>query len=69
LRFFKRRLVARQLPFGGIEPRLINVALDAEELRSLRDRGGSVLPVRLRYKVTGFCRGGATTTLGGGGGT
>jgi hypothetical protein len=38
-RFFKHRLIARQLPFGGIELRLIDIALDAEKLRPLLDRG------------------------------
>ena len=43
LRFFEHRLVVRQLRFGLIELRLIDVALDAEELRSLRDRGAILI--------------------------
>ena len=39
LRHGEHRLVVRQLSFGLIDLRLIKIALDAEELRSLGDRG------------------------------
>src|SRR6516165_11140624 len=42
LRLSEHRLVFRQLRFGLIERRLINVALDLEEQRSLR-HGGAIL--------------------------
>ena len=51
MRVFERRLVVRQLPFGLIELRLIDVALDAEKLRSLRDRGAVLVIDRFQIAL------------------
>ena len=51
MRFFEHRLVVRQLPFGLIELRLIDVTLDAEQLRSLRDRGAILIIDRFQIAL------------------
>jgi hypothetical protein len=43
LRFSEHGLVVHQLRFGLIELRLIDVALDAKKLRSLRNRGAILI--------------------------